>query len=103
VQVDHILVGHPAVAEAAVFAVPDTRLGEDVVAAVVLKPTMNVSQRELRSWMLDRLTPYQVPRRIWVIDALPRTRTGKVQRGALADRFLNETRRTTPPSDAPRG
>ncbi len=103
VQVDHILVRHPAVAEAAVFAVPDTRLGEDIVAAVVLKPDMTVSQRELRSWMLDRLSPYKVPRRIWVIEALPRTRTGKVQRRALADRFLNETRRTTPASDSPRG
>src|SRR5215216_3616479 len=103
VQVDHILVRHPAVAEAAVFAVPDTRLGEDIVAAVVLKPNMTASQRELRSWMLDRLSPYKVPRRIWVIDALPRTRTGKVQRGALADRFLIETRRTTPTSNSPRG
>jgi acyl-CoA synthetase (AMP-forming)/AMP-acid ligase II len=103
VQVDHILMRHPAVAEAAVFAVPDTRLGEDIVAAVVLKPDMTASQRELRSWMLDRLTPYKVPRRIWVVEALPRTRTGKVQRGALADRFLNETRPTTLTSDSPRG
>ena len=67
VQVDHILIRHPAVAEAAVFAVPDPRLGEDIVAAVVLKPDMTASQRELRSWMLDRLTPYKVPRRIWVL------------------------------------
>jgi len=91
------------VAEAAVFAVPDTRLGEDIVAAVVLKPNMTASQRELRRWMLDRLTPYNVPRRIWMVEALPRTRTGKVQRGALANRFLNEMRRTTLTSDSLRG
>jgi acyl-CoA synthetase (AMP-forming)/AMP-acid ligase II len=102
-DIDYILLTHPAVADAAVFAIPDARLGEDIVAAVVLKPDMTVSQRELRSWMLDRLSPYKVPRRIWMIGALPRTRTGKVQRGALADRFLNETRRTTPASDSPRG
>jgi acyl-CoA synthetase (AMP-forming)/AMP-acid ligase II len=88
VEVDHALLRHPAVAEAAVFAVPDARLGEDVVAAVVLKPEATVSQRELRRWMLDRLSPYKVPRRIWFVDSLPRTRTGKVQRGVLAARFL---------------
>ena len=83
VEVDHTLLRHPAVAEAAVFAVPDARLGEDIVAAIVLKPGMTATQRELRSWMLDRLSPYKVPRRIRFIDGLPRTRTGKVQRGEL--------------------
>ncbi len=91
VEVDHALLSHPAVAEAAVFAVPDTRLGEDIVAAVVLRPEMTASQRELRRWLLDRLSSHKVPRRIWMVDALPRTRTGKVQRGVLTDRFLNGT------------
>ena len=91
VEVDHVLLRQPAVAEAAVFAVPDARLGEDIVAAVVLRPNMTASQRELRAWMLDRLSPYKVPRRIWMVNALPRTRTGKVQRGELARRW-SETR-----------
>jgi acyl-coenzyme A synthetase/AMP-(fatty) acid ligase len=52
---------------------------------------MTVTQRALRRWMLDRLSPYKVPRRIWFVDALPRTRTGKVQRGELARRW-SETR-----------
>jgi acyl-CoA synthetase (AMP-forming)/AMP-acid ligase II len=91
-EVDHVLLSHPAVAEAAVFGVPDARLGEDIVAAVVLRPDTTASQRELRRWMLDRLSSYKVPRRIWMVDTLPRTRTGKVQRGALADRFLKEAR-----------
>jgi acyl-CoA synthetase (AMP-forming)/AMP-acid ligase II len=91
VEVDHILVRHPVVAEAAVFAVPDARLGEDIVAAVVLKPGKGATQRELRVWMLDRLSSHKVPRRIWMVDALPRTRTGKVQRGELSRRW-SETR-----------
>jgi acyl-CoA synthetase (AMP-forming)/AMP-acid ligase II len=90
VEVDHALLSHPAVAGAAVFAVPDARLGEDLVAAVVLRPDVTATKRELRAWLLDRLSPYKVPRRIWMVDALPRTRTGKVQRGVLADRFMNE-------------
>jgi acyl-CoA synthetase (AMP-forming)/AMP-acid ligase II len=83
-EVDGVLSSHPAVAEAAAFGVTDRRLGEDVVAAVVLKPSATATARALRRWMLDRLTPYKVPRRIWFVSQLPRTPTGKVQRGVLA-------------------
>jgi acyl-CoA synthetase (AMP-forming)/AMP-acid ligase II len=85
-EVDDVLLSHPAVAEAEVFGVPDARLGEDVVAAVVLKPGMSAKAWELRDWMLDRLAPFKVPRRIWHVASLPRTSTGKVQRGELARR-----------------
>jgi acyl-CoA synthetase (AMP-forming)/AMP-acid ligase II len=88
VEVDRALQSHPAVAEAATFAVPDARLGKDIVAAVVVKPGMTTTAREIRGWLLQRLTPYKVPRRIWEVDRLPRTATGKVQRGVLAERFL---------------
>ena len=93
VEVDHALLSHPAVAAAAVFAVPDARLGEDLVAAVVLRPNVTASQRELRAWLLDRLSTHKVPRRIWMVDDLPRTRTGKVQRGELARRWSEESGR----------
>lgn len=87
VEVDTALLAHPAVAEAAVFAVPDARLGEDIVAAVVLRPGRTATARELRGWLLRTLSPFKVPRRMWLVDALPRTVTGKVQRGVLAERF----------------
>jgi acyl-CoA synthetase (AMP-forming)/AMP-acid ligase II len=89
VEVDEALLDHPAVAEAAVFGVPDARLGEDIVAAVVLKPGLDATAREFRGWLLDRLSPHKVPRRIWFVAELPRTASGKVQRRVLADRFSN--------------
>jgi acyl-CoA synthetase (AMP-forming)/AMP-acid ligase II len=89
-EIDHALLAHPAVAEAAAFAVPDTRLGEDIVAAVVLRGGMNASARELRVWLLARLSPTKVPRRIWLVDALPRTVTGKVRRGVLTQRWRDQ-------------
>ncbi|MGH2617108.1 MAG: class I adenylate-forming enzyme family protein, partial [Thermomicrobiales bacterium] len=89
-EVDRVLQGHPAVAEAAVFAVPDARLGEDIVAAVVVNPKTSASARELRVWMLERLTPSKVPRRIWMTGSLPRTETGKVQRAELARRWSEQ-------------
>ncbi len=89
-EVDGVLQSHPAVAEAAVFAVPDTRLGEDIVAAVVFKVGEAVTAREVRHWLLQRLPPSRSPRRIWVVERLPRTPTGKVQRGELARRWSDE-------------
>jgi acyl-CoA synthetase (AMP-forming)/AMP-acid ligase II len=87
-EVDAVLRSHPAVHDAAAFAVPDTLLGEDIVAAVVLEHGQTTTARELRAWMIDRLSRHKVPRRIWFLDALPYTSTGKVQRGKLADRFI---------------
>jgi acyl-CoA synthetase (AMP-forming)/AMP-acid ligase II len=87
-EVDEALLTHPAVDAAAVFAVPDDRWGEDVVAAVVLCPGRRVSARELRSWLLTRLSPHKMPRRIWFVRDLPRTALGKPRRGELARRWL---------------
>jgi acyl-CoA synthetase (AMP-forming)/AMP-acid ligase II len=89
-EVDWVLLEHPAVAEAAAFAVPDVRLGEDIVAAVVFKRGMTATARELRRWMLDRLSPSKAPRRIWIVKRLPHTGSGNVQRGELARRWLEE-------------
>ena len=86
-EVDEVLRGHPAVAQAAVFGVPDARLGEDVVAAVALKRGMTATPRQLREWLLDHLSTYKVPRRIWFVGELPITPTGKVPRGELARRW----------------
>ena len=87
-EIDRVLQGHPAVAEAAVFAIPDATLGEDLVAAVAVRPGMQVSARELRVWLLGRLSPSRAPRRIWMVEALPRTASGKVRRGELARLWL---------------
>jgi acyl-CoA synthetase (AMP-forming)/AMP-acid ligase II len=86
-EIDEVLVSHPAVAEAAVFAVADAFLGEDIVAAVVLRPGATASPRALRAWLLDRLAPHKAPRRIWFVSRLPQTETGKVIRRVLAERY----------------
>jgi oxalate---CoA ligase len=89
-DVDAALREHPAVADMAAFAVPDARLGEDVVAAVVTKPGTSATARELRSWMLDRLALHKAPRRIWFVETIPRTASGKVQRSELTRRWVAE-------------
>jgi acyl-CoA synthetase (AMP-forming)/AMP-acid ligase II len=89
-EIDLILQEHPAVVEAAAFGVPDARFGEDVVAAVVLWPGMAATAREMRAFLLDRLAQSRAPRRIWFVERLPRTATGKVQRSVLGAQFLGE-------------
>ena len=81
-EIDDVLLRHPAVAEALCFAVPHKTLGEEIHAAVVLKS--EVSERELREHCAQLLADFKVPRRIHVLEALPRGATGKLQRITMA-------------------
>jgi long-chain acyl-CoA synthetase len=77
-EVEAAIYQHPAVAEAAVFGVPDERLGEEVAAAIVLAPGASLSDDELRAFLADKLAKYKVPAQIWFRDeALPRNASGK--------------------------
>lgn len=80
-EVEGALFEHPAVSEAAVGGVAHPVLGEDVAAWVVLRRP--ASTDELRSFLLARLADYKVPRRITVVDTLPRNASGKVLKSAL--------------------
>ena len=84
-EVDAALLSHPAVAEAASFAAPDPKYGEEVHAAVV--PKGNVTVAELQSYCKDRLADFKVPKVIHLVKELPKGPTGKVQRRFMADAF----------------
>ena len=83
-EVDEVLLHHPAVAQVVTFAVPHPMLGEDVVAAVVLKPGTEVSERELRKFAGEHLADMKVPRKILFLEEIPKGATGKLQRIGLA-------------------
>ncbi|MGH8997506.1 MAG: AMP-binding enzyme, partial [Acidimicrobiales bacterium] len=75
---------HPAVYEAAVFGVPDPRLGEEVAAAVVLKKGAKLTAEELQSHVAKRLAPFKVPTLItFSEEQLPRGATGKILKREL--------------------
>ncbi len=82
-EVERALLALPGVAEACVFGTPDDRWGEIVTAAVVAKAAPD----ELRRQLERRLAPFKVPRRFEVVDALPRTPSGKIDRAAIRDRY----------------
>lgn len=83
-EVDAVLMAQPGVADAACFAVPHATLGEDVVAAVTLRPDSVISPQQLRDAALDRMPAYKVPSRIVLVKSIPRDVQGKVHRGELA-------------------
>ena len=76
-EIDEALLEHPDVSQAAAFAVPHVRLGEDVGAAVVMKPGSGATERELRQHVAARLAPFKVPRVLRLVDEIPTGRDGK--------------------------
>jgi acyl-CoA synthetase (AMP-forming)/AMP-acid ligase II len=84
-EIDEVLLQHPAVAEAVAFGVPHPSWGEEVAVAVVLKA--EVSEKELTAFARQRLADYKVPRKLFIVDKIPRTATGKIQRRAVAESF----------------
>jgi acyl-CoA synthetase (AMP-forming)/AMP-acid ligase II len=83
-EVDVVLLDHPAVQLALTFAVPHEILGEEVAAAVVLREGASATERELRDFAEKHLAHYKVPHKIVFVSELPRGPTGKLQRIGLA-------------------
>ena len=77
-EIEEVIYEHPAVREAAVIGVPDESLGEEVAAAVALRPGAQATVEELRAYVKERVAAYKYPRRIWLVDELPKGPTGKV-------------------------
>jgi long-chain acyl-CoA synthetase len=93
-EVEHLLEGHPAVAEVAVVGMPDDDLGEEVAAALVLRDGRGQPDRvteELRLRCVDRLAAHKRPRRWFVLDELPRTASGKVRKQELREVLATAT------------
>jgi long-chain acyl-CoA synthetase len=79
-EIEEVLYEHPAVAEAAVIGIPHDSLGEEVGAAVALKDGESAEPGELRDYVKARVAAYKYPRRLWLVDELPKGPTGKVQK-----------------------
>jgi long-chain acyl-CoA synthetase len=89
-EIEEALHEHPGVAEVAVIGMPHAELGEEVGAAVALKPGADATPGELQQFVKDRVAAYKYPRRVWLVDSLPKGPTGKILR-----------REVRPPEDAP--
>jgi long-chain acyl-CoA synthetase len=82
-EVEAVLFAHPDIADAAVAGIPHPVLGEDITAWIVARPGPTPSVTALREFLLARLADYKVPRRITLVDVLPRNEAGKVLKAQL--------------------
>jgi acyl-CoA synthetase (AMP-forming)/AMP-acid ligase II len=86
-EVEEVLLDHEGVDQAVVFPAPHRNLGEEVAAAVVLAPGADVGVDELRKFVREHLAAFKVPRRLLIVDEIPKGPTGKPQRLMLASAF----------------
>jgi oxalate---CoA ligase len=86
-EVDEILMDHPAVSQVVCFGMPHPKLGEEVAAAVVLREGVQVTERELQDFVGTRAADFKVPKRILILEEIPKGATGKLQRIGLAQKL----------------
>jgi acyl-CoA synthetase (AMP-forming)/AMP-acid ligase II len=86
-EVDEVLMDHPCVQQCVTFGMPHRMLGEDVAAAVVLREGTQATEKELREFLAGHLADFKVPRKILILDDIPKGATGKLQRIGLAEKL----------------
>ncbi|GAA5154193.1 long-chain-fatty-acid--CoA ligase [Microbacterium pseudoresistens] len=97
-EVETVLRQHPDVQDAAVVGLHSDRSGEEVVAAIVVDPGTDPDVEAIRTFARGILTPYKVPRRIFVVDELPKSLIGKVLRRQVRDQLVALTTATDAPT-----
>jgi acyl-coenzyme A synthetase/AMP-(fatty) acid ligase len=93
-EIDEVLLAHPGVAEAVCFGATHKTWGEEVAAAVVVRPASDAgpaaTEQELLAYCKEKLSDFKRPKRIHIVDAIPRTATGKIQRRVVAEAFAQQ-------------
>jgi acyl-CoA synthetase (AMP-forming)/AMP-acid ligase II len=89
-EIDEVLLTHPAIAEAVAFGVPHRMWGEEVAAAVVLREETSATESDLLAYCRERLAEFKSPKKIHIVQAIPRTATGKLQRRVVAAAYGGE-------------
>ena len=86
-EVDDVLMDHPAVQQVVTFAMAHDKLGEEVAAAVVLREGMQATVREIRDFAATRLADFKCPKKVVILDEIPKGPTGKLQRIGMAEKL----------------
>jgi acyl-CoA synthetase (AMP-forming)/AMP-acid ligase II len=96
-EIEQALLLHPSVREAAAFAVPHPRLGENVAAAVVLMSGAETTPTEIKAFLADHLAPFKIPQYVLVKAEIPKGETGKTLRRQLSEEAAHRVREIAPP------
>ncbi|CCD25503.1 Pcs60p NDAI_0F01840 [Naumovozyma dairenensis CBS 421] len=95
IEVDGVMLSNPKVDEAVSFGVPNEMYGQVVHAAVVLKPGAKMEHDEFITFLSDKLAKFKLPVKVYFVDKLPKTATGKIQRRIIAATFARATKNTS--------
>jgi acyl-CoA synthetase (AMP-forming)/AMP-acid ligase II len=87
-HIDEVLLSHPAVAAAVTFGFPHALLGEEVAAAVVLREPQK--EAALLAYCRERLADFECPKKLYIVESIPQTATGKIRRGEVASILLGK-------------
>ena len=86
-EVENVLYEHPAIAEAAVIGMPHKFLGESIKAIIALKPEQQATPLEIINFCRDKIADFKLPTSVDFVESLPRTPSGKVQKGKLRKKY----------------
>ena len=86
-EVDNVLMDHPAIQQVVTFAVTDKMLGEEIGAAIVLQNNSTLTSKELLDYASEKLAKFKIPKHICFVDEIPKGSTGKLQRIGLAKKL----------------
>ena len=86
-EVDDVLMDHPDLQQVVTFALPHPKLGEEVAAAVVARDGAEVDEKSIRAFAAERLADFKVPRKVVILDEIPKGATGKMQRIGMAEKL----------------
>ncbi len=86
-EIDEILMEHEYIQQAVAFSVPHEKLGEDLYAAVIIRDNKNISENELKDYCRKRLTQFKIPKKILIVNEIPKGATGKLQRIGLHEKL----------------
>ncbi|HVG54299.1 MAG TPA: acyl--CoA ligase [Vicinamibacterales bacterium] len=89
-EIDEVLLGHPAIAEAVAFGQSHPTWGEEVAAAVTLKEGASAKEADILAFCKERMADFKRPKQIFITEAIPRTATGKIQRRVVAQAFSTQ-------------
>jgi oxalate---CoA ligase len=87
-EIDEVLLTHPAISEAVTFGCPHATLGEEVAAAIVLRQPENTA--DILKYCRERLAEFKCPKKLYIVEAIPLTATGKIKRSAVAAAILSD-------------
>ena len=86
-EIDDVLIDHPSVEQVVTFAMPHSKLGEEIAVAVVLREGIKASERDIQTFANERLANFKVPRKVLFLEEIPKGPTGKIQRIGLAEKL----------------